>query len=254
MAKKPTTRTRPKTQHNNKQMDRNTNTRRNKTRPRTTPTPTSSRPNTKPPTNIEKLPNRRKNINALRPNQLPTCHSANTKIQILPNMRHSGGIMDAVEIEIAKERLLSKVEKTDSCWLWRGGFNSRKYGKMYADKKSWLAHRLSFTLFNGPIPDGLHVCHSCDVPACVNPDHLWVGTAKDNIRDAVDKGHFKRTKKTHCRKGHDYSVAGVYYRVRTNGSVYRSCALCSKILSKNSRLKAKQRSGSGGSMDRATDF
>ncbi len=70
-----------------------------------------------------------------------------------------------------EERFWSKVEKTESCWLWKGGTTARGYGQFYLDK-SLLAHRFSYTLLVGPIPDGLLFDHTCQVKTCVRPDHL----------------------------------------------------------------------------------
>ena len=81
------------------------------------------------------------------------------------------------------------VEKTDGCWLWVGGSKSQKgYGKIEIKGKHKLAHRLSYEIHKGPIPDGLLVMHSCDNPSCVNPDHLSVGTQSQNILEAFAKG------------------------------------------------------------------
>ena len=89
------------------------------------------------------------------------------------------------------DRFWPRVEKTDSCWLWQGhqlksghgtiGRGGRKAGHM-------LAHRLSWELANGPIPEGACVLHRCDVPNCVNPEHLFLGTRPDNSADMVAKG------------------------------------------------------------------
>lgn len=92
-----------------------------------------------------------------------------------------------------KSRFLEKVEKTDSCWIWKGKTNKqRRYGRFMMDKKpNMTAHRASYILFKGPIPKGIFVCHTCDNPICVNPEHLFLGSAKDNIRDALSKGRMK---------------------------------------------------------------
>jgi hypothetical protein len=76
----------------------------------------------------------------------------------------------------------------DDCWIWTGSRTSRGYGQY----RKTTAHRYSWILANGPIPEGLFACHSCDVPSCVRPDHLFLGTQIDNMRDAVAKGRTAR--------------------------------------------------------------
>lgn len=85
----------------------------------------------------------------------------------------------------------SKVEKTDGCWLWRGTISTFGYGVTGWRGERWSAHRLAWTLTNGPIPDGKHVCHHCDNPPCARPDHLFLGEAVDNMRDMWAKGRGK---------------------------------------------------------------
>jgi hypothetical protein len=81
-------------------------------------------------------------------------------------------------------RFHSHVEKTDSCWLWLGGKTRGGYGVTFMDGRIISAHRASYQIANGAIPDGLSVLHKCDVRSCVNPDHLFVGTHKDNYEDS----------------------------------------------------------------------
>lgn len=89
-------------------------------------------------------------------------------------------------------RFWSKVDRRgpDECWLWTGTRHNWGYG-MFTEprtKKRFGAHRAAYAEKVGPIPPGMFVCHSCDVPACVNPAHLFLGTHVDNMRDMVAKG------------------------------------------------------------------
>lgn len=84
------------------------------------------------------------------------------------------------------ERFFECLQQSDGCWTWTSSLLNG-YGRFYVDGKYEFAHRVSYKLFNGPIPDGMCVCHRCDNPQCVNPSHLFLGTNLDNIRDRVEK-------------------------------------------------------------------
>lgn len=87
-------------------------------------------------------------------------------------------------------RFYEKINFTDTCWLWTAGQSGRGYGGYSINTIKFPAHVICWSFFNGRVPKGLNVCHSCDVKLCVNPNHLWVGTQKENIADCVSKGRF----------------------------------------------------------------
>lgn len=92
-----------------------------------------------------------------------------------------------------KERFFEKVRKSENCWIWTAALDHKGYGQFsgfdsVAMKHTMMrAHRVSWVFHNGEIKNGLFVLHKCDVPSCVNPDHLFLGTNQDNIDDAVRK-------------------------------------------------------------------
>jgi hypothetical protein len=88
-------------------------------------------------------------------------------------------------------RFWSKVQKGPDCWTWAGSRSAKGYGRLNVGGAVCQAHRVSWELHRGAIPSDLFVLHRCDNPPCVNPDHLFLGTALDNSRDMVSKGRQK---------------------------------------------------------------
>lgn len=147
----------------------------------------------------------------------------------------------------AAERFWAKVNKTETCWLWTANTVRNRRGVPYglftrATRKAVTAHRYSYEMAIGPIPDGVIICHHCDTPLCVRPDHLFAGTQGDNMRDAVAKGRidFARLQaaslatrahtplplpKTICKRGHSFSGDNLY--VSPIGR--RICRACNRI-------------------------
>jgi len=88
-------------------------------------------------------------------------------------------------------KILNRHKKVNGCWEWQGKLNNCGYGCLAkiidGNKIEIRAHRLSFEIFKGEIPEGMLVCHTCDNPSCCNPDHLWLGTPQDNTQDMLKK-------------------------------------------------------------------
>jgi hypothetical protein len=89
------------------------------------------------------------------------------------------------------ERFWDKVDRSGDCWVWTGARRGKGYGDFWYAGKSVAAHRFSYELHVGPIADGLLTCHHCDNRRCVRPNHLFLGTHTDNMRDAKAKGRLR---------------------------------------------------------------
>lgn len=147
--------------------------------------------------------------------------------------------------EFDRNRFFDRVspEPMSGCWLWLGPINRQGYGMFsYWVKeqrnKHFRTHRLSYEMFIGQIPKGAHVLHKCDVPCCVNPNHLWIGNQKKNMKDMSNKKRSYNQRKTHCKHGHPFDKKNTYYR---KGGPWRLCRECNKINSRKSYYLKKAR-------------
>lgn len=139
------------------------------------------------------------------------------------------------------ERFWKKVcvGTVEECWLWTGRRNQHGYGLWTPTfrAKDLRAHRVSYELKVGPIPDGLFVCHRCDVRNCVNPIHLFVGTNTDNMLDKIQKGRdrgfaARNRTKTYCINGHPLEGTNLIERPGR-----RRCRICKSVARRSRYLR-----------------
>lgn len=125
-------------------------------------------------------------------------------------------------------RLLRSLTRSpaNGCLEWSGVTNRRGYGRLQVQGRMVLTHRLAWELANGSIPEGMNVLHRCDNPPCCDPEHLFLGTQKDNVADMIAKGrkvHGQRAK-THCPRNHPYDEQNTYITAKG----WRSCIQCAR--------------------------
>jgi len=124
----------------------------------------------------------------------PSCGALLTRwpSDISKGHRYCNRACRSASLMTPEQRFWSKVDRSGQCWIWTGGcFAGKGYGRMHVRlpvRHSVSTHRFSWELHFGPIPPGLFVCHHCDNPPCVRPDHLFLGTSTDNMRDMIVKG------------------------------------------------------------------
>ena len=158
-------------------------------------------------------------------------------------------------MKLAIDRTLEKVVRIpfSGCWIFMGAVNEKGYGIVGTGgrgKPNDRAHRITYKHFLGEIPSGMLVCHKCDTPSCCNPEHLFLGTDKDNSRDKIAKGRDRNQKKTQCPQGHPYDEINTYsYRgrrhcrpcMRERARLYREAHLETMNERQNNRRKAARK-------------
>jgi hypothetical protein len=136
-------------------------------------------------------------------------------------------------VQTVSERFWAKVDRRgpDECWPWLASTNRYGYGRLWVDTRQRPAPQVAWEIeHDAPFPVGMMACHTCDNPPCVNPAHIWPGTMRDNIQDALRKGRMVSTirelhaNQTHCLRGHAFAEHG-----RRDSRGFRSCLLCTKL-------------------------
>jgi hypothetical protein len=152
---------------------------------------------------------------------------------------YTGDTQDDVPLTIYGNhpaRFWSKVTFTESCWLWTSSIDRGGYGQFDLGNKSTIAHRWAYEFCVGDIPEGLDLDHLCRVRHCVNPDHLEPVTRSENMRRSPIAISGINARKTHCKRGHEFTPENTYRDSRG-----RKCREC--VLAASRRQRARGRIG-----------
>lgn len=137
------------------------------------------------------------------------------------------------------DRFNDRVKKTSGCWVWVGGKRGAGYGAFWDDGVNWLAHRWAYEHFVGAVPGGLTLDHLCRNTMCVNPEHLEPVTPRMNTLRGIGLAAVN-AKKTHCKRGHEFTPGNTRSRVNGEGRPGRYCKECERQRDKRRRAMAAQ--------------
>lgn len=145
-----------------------------------------------------------------------------------------------------RSRFMSRINKSgpvieplrSPCWTWTAGINGGGYGTFQFQRLPWVAHRIMWILTHGKIPRNKYVLHQCDNRRCVNPDHLFLGTHYDNMRDKCIKKRCPGQRNTHCKRGHEFTPENT---IPNSGGRGRQCKQCARMHSRNFHRKLANR-------------
>lgn len=147
-----------------------------------------------------------------------------------PTSRYTTGHHNIARFRNWQERFWESVVVADGCWVWQGIRDRDGYGVFKSRRNGvrWgmRAHRLAYSIYHGPINEGLCVCHTCDNPSCVNPDHLFLGTDEDNRLDKIAKGRARGHGGNHpAAKLSDQAARDIRQRYARGGVSQRRLAM-----------------------------
>ena len=131
---------------------------------------------------------------------------------------------EAIVAKLVNHREIKSMGFVTPCWLWTGGISSSGYGSICVDKKYYGVHTIAARVWLKDFSYFLQVLHKCNVRLCFNPDHIYMGTPRDNIIDMINAGNHNMARKTHCKHGHEFTPE--------NTRIYkgkRACKICLKI-------------------------